>query len=54
MPSSRRAGLKALDLEDIEPANVQQLDSVEFIGDLQRVGKSVASQNVKAEHFASF
>jgi patatin-like phospholipase/acyl hydrolase len=48
------AGLKALGLEDVEPANVQQLDSVEFIGDLQRVGKSVASQNVKAEHFAGF
>jgi hypothetical protein len=30
------------------------LDSVEFIGDLQRVGKAVAEKNVKAEHFQLF
>jgi len=47
-------GLEALGLKDIKPENVQQLDSVEFIGDLQRVGKAVAQQKVKAEHFAGF
>jgi hypothetical protein len=47
-------GLRALGLSDIEPKNVQQLDSVEFVGDLQRVGKAVAEQKVKAEHFAGF
>jgi patatin-like phospholipase/acyl hydrolase len=47
-------GLKALGLKDIKPEHVQQLDSVEHVGDLQRVGKAVAEQKVKAEHFAGF
>jgi len=47
-------GLAALGLKDIKPENVQQLDSVEHIGELQRVGKAVAEQKVKAEHFAGF
>jgi hypothetical protein len=41
-----RAGLDGLGLNDVEPTNVQQLDSVEFVEDLQRVGKSVASRKV--------
>jgi patatin-like phospholipase/acyl hydrolase len=49
-----RAGLNELGLEDVEPTNVQQLDSVEFIKDLQRVGEAVAEHKVKAEHFAGF
>jgi hypothetical protein len=49
-----RDGLDALRLTDIEPKNVQQLDSIEFIPDLQRVGKAVASQKVRAEHFQMF
>jgi hypothetical protein len=49
-----RAGLDGLGLNDVEPTNVQQLDSVEFVEDLQRVGKSVASRKVYAEHFADF
>ena len=49
-----RQGLDALDLNTVEPANVQQLDSVEFIGDLQKVGKTVAEKKVKAAHFAAF
>jgi len=49
-----RSGLDALGLTNVEPANVQQLDSVEFVGDLQRVGKAVAEKNVKAEHFQLF
>jgi uncharacterized protein len=47
------AGLTALDLGDIEPEDVQKLDSVEHIADLQRVGKAVAKQ-VKEEHFVDF
>jgi hypothetical protein len=47
-------GLAGLGLSDVEPTNVQQLDSVEFVTDLQRVGKAVAEQKVKAEHFAAF
>lgn len=49
-----RAGLNELGLGDVEPANVQQLDSVEFVKDLQRVGEAVAERKVKAEHFAGF
>jgi patatin-like phospholipase/acyl hydrolase len=49
-----RLGLDALGLAGIEPKNVQQLDSVEFVSDLQRVGRSVAEQKVKTEHFAGF
>jgi len=49
-----REGLDALGLNVVEPANVQQLDSVEFIGDLQKVGKAVAEKKVKAEHFQLF
>jgi patatin-like phospholipase/acyl hydrolase len=49
-----RPGLAALGLGDVEPKNVQQLDSTEFIGDLQRVGQAVARQKVKPEHFAGF
>jgi uncharacterized protein len=41
-----RAGLNALGLSDIEPGNVQKLDSVDHIGDLQRVGRAVADQKV--------
>jgi uncharacterized protein len=47
-------GLAGLGLSDVEPTNVQQLDSVEFVTDLQRVGKAVAERKVKAEHFAGF
>ena len=47
-------GLAALGLKDIKPENVQQLDSVQFIADLRRVGKAVAAQKVRAEHFAGF
>jgi hypothetical protein len=47
-------GLASLGLNDIEPAKVQQLDSIEFIADLQRVGRAVAEQKVKAAHFAAF
>jgi uncharacterized protein len=49
-----REGLDSLKLKDIEPKNVQQLDSVEHVGALQRVGRAVAEQKVKTEHFAGF
>lgn len=48
-----REGLDALGLNDIAPTDVQQLDSVEHIAELQRVGKAVAEQKVKVEHFAA-
>ena len=47
-------GLEALGLKDVKPKNVQQLDSVQFIADLRRVGEAAAAQKVRAEHFAGF
>jgi uncharacterized protein len=49
-----REGLDALGLPKIVPAHVQQMDSVEHIGEMQEVGKAVAAQRVKAEHLAGF
>jgi patatin-like phospholipase/acyl hydrolase len=48
-----RPGLDRLGLQDVQPENVQKLDSVEFIGDLQRVGRAVAGK-VDPRHFAAF
>ncbi|MPZ76425.1 MAG: patatin [Deltaproteobacteria bacterium] len=49
-----RMGLDSLDLNDIEPKNVQQLDSIEYIADLQRVGKAIADKKISIDHFAGF
>ena len=49
-----REGLDALDLKHINPLHVQQMDSVDYIGELQEVGRAVAQRKVKAEHFAGF
>jgi hypothetical protein len=49
-----REGLDSLGLSDIEPEDVQKLDSVEHINDLQRVGRAVAEKKVRAEHFEGF
>ena len=46
-------GLRALGLPDINPKDVQRLDSVEHTAELQQVGKAVANQ-VNIEHFAQF
>jgi len=49
-----REGLDRLDLTDIAPETVSQLDSIAGIPDLQRIGQAVAEQHVKEDHFASF
>ena len=49
-----RQGLDGLGLAGIEPKNVQQLDSIEYIADLQAVGSTVAKQKVSLDHFAGF
>ena len=49
-----RTGLDLLDLPDVNPKDVQKLDSVENIADLQRVGRTVAKHKVKAYHFDRF
>jgi hypothetical protein len=49
-----REGLDALACRDIEPASVQQLDSIDGIPDLRRVGKRVAETKVLERHFEGF
>jgi len=44
-------GLKTLGCDDVDPTKVQKLDSVDAIDDLQKIGKAVAAQRVKAHHF---
>jgi hypothetical protein len=41
-------------LTDIVPSHVQALDSVEFIDDLQRVGRAIATTQVHRDHFRGF
>jgi patatin-like phospholipase/acyl hydrolase len=48
-----REGLDALGLKQIEPAHVQQMDSVDHLAEMQEVGRAVA-RKVEAEHFAGF
>lgn len=49
-----RQGLDGLGLAGIEPKNVQQLDSIEYIADLQAVESTVAEKKVSLDHFAGF
>jgi patatin-like phospholipase len=49
-----REGLDALGCHDIEPETVQQLDSIDGIPDLRRVGKKVAETRVLERHFEGF
>jgi patatin-like phospholipase/acyl hydrolase len=49
-----KEGLAALGIDDVDPRHVQQLDSVQHIDKLQRVGRAVAKTKVRAEHFAGF
>jgi uncharacterized protein len=48
-----RRGLDDLGLADIDPEDVQRLDSVQHIGELRRVGQAVAG-DVALEHFTGF
>ena len=47
-------GLAALGIRDVVPEHVQQMDSVEHIKDLQKVGQAVAKLKVKPEHYQGF
>jgi len=47
-------GLGQLGLSGIRPANVRQMDSVDFIPEMMRVGQKVAEIEVKSEHFDGF
>lgn len=48
-----REGLDQLGLQHIDPADVQKMDSVEFIPELKQVGQAIGSQ-VDANDFAPF
>jgi patatin-like phospholipase/acyl hydrolase len=47
-------GLAELGLGDIQPEEVQKIDSVEHLDDLQRIGQAVAQKKVKIQDFAAF
>jgi patatin-like phospholipase/acyl hydrolase len=49
-----RKGLDSLGLNEVKPENVQKLDSIEYIPELQRVGRAVAEKYVRKEDFAAF
>jgi hypothetical protein len=49
-----RQGLDDLGLAQIEPRDVQRLDSIEHVTELQQVGQAVAEHKVRPEHFAGF
>jgi predicted acylesterase/phospholipase RssA len=48
-----RPGLDAVGLPHIDPDHVQQMDSVQYMADIQTVGEAAARQ-VQAAHFAGF
>lgn len=48
------AGLSELGLPDIDPKDVQKLDSVKHIKKLQQVGQAVATCKVSLDHFKGF
>jgi predicted acylesterase/phospholipase RssA len=49
-----REGLQALGVGHLDPEQVQKMDSVQFIPQLQEVGRAAARRDVKAEHFKGF
>ncbi len=48
------SGLNRLGVGDIEPRNVQKLDSVDHMNGLKRVGAAAAKMHVSIDHFAGF
>lgn len=49
-----KQGFADLGLSEVRPEDVQQLDSVEHIDKLKRVGQAVAKRKVFPEHFKGF
>jgi uncharacterized protein len=52
-PDVTAAGLRALGLPDVQPEDVQVMDSVEFVRDIQRVGQAFA-RNISLAHLRGF
>jgi patatin-like phospholipase/acyl hydrolase len=53
-PDVTQEGLNELGLNDIVASTVQVLDSINYIPDIQRVGKVYAAGHVQLQHFAGF
>lgn len=49
-----REGLDRLGLTDVEPEQVQLMDSVQYIPQIQKVGARLAELEVKLEHYEKF
>ena len=49
-----REGLDRLGLPQIQPEHVRKMDSVEFIAEMQTVGRKIGEIEVKPEHFSAF
>jgi hypothetical protein len=52
--SLSRTGLDQLGLPKIQPEAVMKMDGVENLKQMQQVGRAIATQKVKAEHFQKF
>ncbi len=53
-PDVSQEGLNALNLNFVNAANVQLMDSVDYIPDIQRVGSVYAAKHVNVSHFKGF
>jgi uncharacterized protein len=53
-PDVSQEGLNALNLNFVNAANVQLMDSVDYIPDIQRVGSVYAAKHVNINHFKGF
>jgi hypothetical protein len=53
-PRIDAVGFKDLGLEGLDPANIEQLDDVEHLDDLLKVGHAYAEKYVKMSPFARF
>lgn len=53
-PDTTQEGLNRLGLPHVAAGHVQTLDSVDYIDEIQQVGKALAKQRVKPEHFQGF
>jgi patatin-like phospholipase/acyl hydrolase len=53
-PEVTREGLDALGLNDVDAAHVQLMDSVDYIPEIQRVGKVYASRHCRLDHSHGF
>lgn len=53
-PELSNEGLAALNLSNIDPADVQRLDSVDHMKEIQQVGRAYADQHFKVDHLARF